>query len=333
MMNALLVASLFAASAVPDYALLHILRNSAKVTSVDGVIVQSGIIDGADVKAAVVQARPDLFSARVTEPAAWAGISVIYDGHTLQSYYPQVRWAIRLRNLKLPEGKDLDRLVEYQYGLNQRTYDYIINGTSMVAGLSTLTLHHKARSRETPDARGWTKVYDPYSFAMAGEYHFPNTTYAFQWDSIAFNKPVAQEAFSEIVPEGTLITDWDLGMPSIDEAAMRKEATFHVVLPDDNRLGLKRTLIARAAGPIPAFCIRYERGPHVLLVTVNASAGASVPAYGVPIGSGTPGRLIPGSAMSSYAFVRDGSYYTLLGNLPIEELLKIAAQLNPATTR
>jgi hypothetical protein len=72
----------------------------------------------------------------------------------------------------------------------------------------------------------------------------------------------------------------------------------------------------------------------VLLVTANASAGASVPAYGIPVElGGTKGRLILGAAMSSYAFVREGTYYTLSGNLPVEELLEVAALMSPANVR
>jgi hypothetical protein len=335
MMTLLLTAAVLAANPAPDYALLHIQRNSAKVNTVEGTLVQGGLVESADVKATVVSSRPNLFSARITEPQAWAGISVTYDGKTLQSYYPQLRWAVRLRNLELPSSKaQLEELVAYQYGVNQRAYDYRIDGTSMVAGFSTLTMWHTARTKDLVDARGFTKVYDPYSFALAGELHFPRSTYTYRWDRIAFNGPVKPDAFSEAVPEGTLITDWDLAAPSVDEAAMRKEASFPIVLPDKNGLDLKRVGIARAAGPVPAFCVRYERGPHFLLVLANASAGASVPAYGIPLelGSASAGRLIPGPATSTYAFVREGTYYTLISNLPVEELMKVAAQLGSTRT-
>jgi hypothetical protein len=328
MTHLLLTAAL---AATPDYALLHILHNSAKVESFSGTLVQGGLVEDAEVKAQIAWAKPNAISARITEPAAWAGISVTYEGRTLQSYYPQLRWAIRLRGLELPSGKELERLVEYQYDVNQRTYDYRIEGVSTVAGLSALTMFHTAKSRDTVDARGWTKVYDPYSFALAGELHFPKTTYTYRWDAITFNPPVPKETFAQALPEGTLVTDWDLAGPATAEAAMRQEAGFPIVLPDDNGLNLKRAGIVRAAGPIPAFAVRYQRGPHFLVMTVSASAGASVPAYGIALElGGTKGRLILGPATSTYAFVKNGTYYTLLGNIPVEELVKIAAQLGAA---
>lgn len=331
-MMGIAVAVLFAA--VPDYTLLHIQRNTAKLTSLEGVVVQTGLVESADVKASVAAARPNLFTSRITEPAAWAGITVTYDGKTLQSYYPQLRWAIRLRNLGLPGPKELDALVAYQYALNQRTYDFRIEGTSTVAGLSTLTMFHTARSKQTLDQKGFVKVYDPYSLAVAGELHFQKAKYGFAYESLTLNKPVPAERFSTAVPEGTLVTDWDLAGPQVTDAAMRQEASFPIVLPDSNRLELKRVHLARAAGPVPAFCATYRRGPHVLLVTANASAGASVPAYGIPLELGaSKGRLILGAAMSSYAFVREGTYYTLSGNVPVEELLEVAAQLSAANVR
>jgi hypothetical protein len=318
-------------AAAPDYALLHIVRNSSKVESFSGTLVQGGLVEGADVKASVAWARPNAFAARITEPSAWAGVSVTYENRTLQSYYPMLRWAIRLRGLDLPAGQDLERLIEYQYDVNQRTYDYRIDGVSTVAGLSALTMFHTARSRDTVDARGWTKVYDPYSFALAGELHFPKTTYTYRWDAITFNEPVAKQTFAQALPEGTLITDWDFAGPTTEEAAMRQEAGFSIALPDDNGVGLKRAAIVRAAGPIPAFAVRYQRGPHFLVMTVSASGGASVPAYGIPLElGGTTGRLILGPATSTYAFVKNGTYYTLLGNIPVEELVKVARQLGTA---
>jgi transcription-repair coupling factor (superfamily II helicase) len=41
--------------------------------------------------------------------------------------------------LDMPAGKDLERLITYQYDVNQRTYDYRIDGVSTVAGFSALT--------------------------------------------------------------------------------------------------------------------------------------------------------------------------------------------------
>ncbi len=330
----LITLAVLSAAPVPDYTLLHIQRNTAKLTSLEGVVVQSGVVESADVKATVASARPNLFASRITEPAVWAGITVVYDGKTLQSYYPQLRWAIRLRNLALPGPAALDELVAYQYALNQRTYDFRIEGTSTVAGLSTLTMWHTARSKQTLDRQGFTKVYDPYSLVVAAELHFQKAKYGFQFEGLSINKPVAPERFSTAVPEGTLVTDWDLAGPAVTDAAMRQEASFPIVLPDSNRLDLERVHLARAAGPIPAFCAQYRRGPHVLLVTVNASAGASVPAYGIELELGASrGRLILGPALSSYAFVRQGTYYTLTGNLPVEELLEVAAQLSAAGVR
>lgn len=333
-MLAISLVALLGANPTPDYTLLHIQRNTAKLTSLDGVVVQSGLVEGAEVKATVASARPNLFTSRITEPAAWAGITVTYDGKTLQSYYPMLRWAIRVRGLELPGPKDLDALVAYQYAVNQRTYEFRIDGTSMVAGLSTLTMWHQALSKKTLDQKGFTRVYDPYSLAVAGELQFPKAKYGFRYDTLELNKPVAPERFSTAVPEGTLITDWDTAGAQVTEAAMRQEASFPIVLPPEGTLKLQRAHLSRAAGPIPAFCARYQRGPHVLLVTVSASAGASVPAYGIPLELGaSKGRLILGAAMSSYAFVREGTYYTLFGNLPVEELLEVAAQLSAANVR
>jgi hypothetical protein len=311
-----------------DYPLMHILRNIEKVKSYEGTLVQTGLIDGDDVSADVVFERPNRFHARVTAPSAWAGSTITYDQNTLLSHYPQLRFAIRFRNLRLPTGKDAERIVEYQYERDLKTYDYRIYGNSSVAGLPTVTLWHTARSKDTFDQRGWTKVYDTYSFPLAGELHFQGADYAYRWTSIRFNTKPDPDVFKDAIPEGTFISDWDLESPGIDRAAVDKEASFRVVLPDDIGLGLERTRIMRAPGPLPAYLARYQRDPHFLLVIEHPANGLSVPKYGLAVETGVSGgRLVLSPATSSYAFVQDGTYYTLFGDLPAEELLAIARRV------
>jgi hypothetical protein len=310
-----------------DYPLMHILRNVHKVKSFEGTLVQSGLVPGADVKAQIQFREPNRFRARIDEPAAWAGTALAYDGTSLVSYYPQLRWAVRVTNLALPTGKDADRVVEYQYGRDLATFDYHIFGTSKIAGYPVITLWHTAKNDDAFDRKGWTKVYDPFSFPLAAELHFKGADYAYRWEAIAFNRELDEKMLEPSMPEGTFVSEWDLAAAPIDEAAMRKEAASPIVLLESNGLGLARSKIIRAPGPLTAFCVRYDRGPHFLLVIAHAQAGLSVPAYGLPIDVGVGGRLIPGPVTSSYAFVAEGTYYTLIGNLPIEELLAIATRM------
>ncbi len=311
-----------------DYALMHMLRNLEKVSSYQGTLVETGLVDGEEVSADIAFERPNRFRARITAPSSWAGSTITYDENTLLTHYPQLRFAIRFRNLPLPAGKDAERIVEYQYERNLETYDFRIYGSSTVAGLPTITLWHTARSKDAFDQRGWTKVYDRYSFALAGELHFQGADYAYRWTSIRFDTKPDPSLFKETIAEGTFISDWDLESPAIDPATIEKEAPFRVVLPDDNGLGLERTRIIRAAGPLPAYLARYQRGPHFLLVIEHPSNGLSVPKYGLAVETGAPGgRLILSPITSSYAFVRDGTYYTLFGDLPSEELLAIARRM------
>lgn len=308
-----------------DYQLRRVVRNLEKVRSFEGTLVEEGVVPDAKVKTDVVFARPNLFAARIAEPMTWAGTTVTYDGSTLVYHYPKLRYAVRIANLELPAGKRANEVVEYQYWKDVKAFDYRIYGSSRTAGLPTVTLWHTAKTDETFNRKGWNKVYDRYSFPLAGEMTFSgDVTYGYRYESIRFNERVNEATFSTSLPKGTIIAEWDLAAPAVTEPAMKKEATFALVLPDDNALELKRTRIVRAAGPLPAFCARYDRGAHFLLVVAHPSSGFSVPAYGLPIDTGTKGRLIIGPSTASYVFVHDGTYYTLLGNLPYEEILDVA---------
>lgn len=316
-----------------DYQLRRIVRNVSKVRSFEGTLVEKGVVPDGEVKTDVVFARPNHFAARIAEPVDWAGTTVTYDGSTLVYHYPKLRYAVRIANLSLPAGKKANKVVEYQYWKDLRHFDYRLYGSSKTAGFPTVTLWHKAKTKSTFNRKGWNKVYDRYSFPIAGEMTFRgDVTYGYEYESLRFNEEVAESTFTTDIPKGTIIAEWDLAAPAVTEAAMRREAPFEVNLPDHNELELKRTRIVRAAGPIPAFCARYDRGVHFLLVIAHASGGFAVPAYGLPIDTGEQGRLILGPSTASYAFVHDGTYYTLLGNLPYEEILDVAGLISAEPT-
>jgi outer membrane lipoprotein-sorting protein len=330
MKRALLFAALSLAACSPayawqDYQLKRIVRNWHKVESFEGTIVETGVVPDAEVKTDVVFERPNRFAVRVAEPVEWAGSTATYDGNTLVFHYPQLRWAIRFDNVALPAGEEADRLIEYQYRRDIARYDYHLSGSTKVADLATITLWHNAKAANSLNRRGWTKVYDNYSFPLAGEWRFEGeTTYTYRYDRIAFNTAIDDGTFITTIPEGTLISSWDLAGPAWEEARVRKEAKFALVLPDDNALGLSRKKIVRAPGPIPAYCVRYERSSHFVLMTAFASGGMSVPEYGLPL---EEGRLIIGPSISSFAFVHDGTYYSLLGNVPYEELVALGKKI------
>jgi hypothetical protein len=64
----------------------------------------------------------------------------------------------------------------------------------------------------------------------------------------------------------------------------------------------------------------------VLLVIASGAMGPPAP-YGLRVDTGADGRLILGASLSTHAFGRDGTAYTLIGNLPYEELLSIAKEM------
>jgi outer membrane lipoprotein-sorting protein len=329
---ALSLAACSPAYAWQDYQLKRIVRNFHKVTAFEGTVVEKGIIPGgAQVKSDVVFEAPNRFAVRIAEPREWTGSTVTYDGETLVYHYPQIQYAIRFDGFDLPAGKEIDELIEYTYRRDIQSYDYHLSGGTTVAGLPTLTLWHNAKATGGWNRRGFHKVYDKYSFLLAGESQFSGgAKYAFHYERIEFNGEVDDATFTTVIPDGTVISRWDLAAPAWEEERMRAEAKFPIVLPDDNTLRLARKRIVRAAGPIPAYCIRYERGRHFALITAFASNGMSVPDYGVPI---EEGRLILSPAVSSFSFVHEGTYYALLGNLPYEELIALGQEITGSQDR
>lgn len=307
-----------------DYQLKRTLRNLEKMRSFQGTLVETGVVPGEEVKTEVVFQRPHRFAARIEAPAQWAGSTVLYDGDTLSYHYPQLRYAIRIRGLELPEGDRADEVVKYRYRRNLARFDFSIRGSSRVAGHPTITMWHNAKQKGAYSVRGWNKVYDAFSFPLAGEYELKGgAEYGYRYANIAFNDAIPKGAFELEIPEGTIVAEWNLESPAVKDDAL-ETAGFELVLPDDNPLGLKRTRLVRAGGPFNALGARYQRGPHFVLVLAHPSMGLSVPEYGVPVKAGASGRLILGPSTSSYAFVRDGTYYTLLGNAPFEEILQLA---------
>jgi outer membrane lipoprotein-sorting protein len=310
----------------------QIARNTAKIKTYAGQVVEQGVLDQQAMTSTIFFKNPTAFHAQVTQPKSLAGISVLYNDNVLTFYYPNYRYAIRFKNLAAPSEVDRNKIITDNYRKGLRQFNYSLFSSSRIAGLRTIGMRHRARTRRTYNRSGYSQVYSRYSFPLAGEFRFKGgARYAFRYKSITFNRELPAGAFKLALPAGTIISDWDLKSSPIDLAAARKSAGFKIALPTNVPLGLKRITTVRQKGPIPAFTTHYRRGPYFLLASAANATGMSVVPYGVPVSTAHKGRLVITGSLSSYSFVHGGTYYVLLGNLPFEEILAFSSAIGSAS--
>ena len=306
----------------------EIVRRMARLESYSASVAERGVLGGDEVLESEVLFRaPSSFRSTVTRPEPMKGISVSYLDNTLLWLFPQLSYAIRIRNLPLPDEEQARLLMGRAYAHYQRLYSYRFGARKWIAGLPTVTLHHSARTRKSPQASGFHRVYEKYALPLAGELRFRNgSRYHYEYQRVQLDAEVSDADLRIAVPQRFAISEWDLDTRDVPLAEAEKECRCQLSFPDSlGRDGLERMRVVRVAGPMPAHMAVYRRGPLILLVAAVPSAGSSLPEYGIPFESAkASGRLIITPILSSVSFIRDGMTYILFGNLLFEDLFAVA---------
>jgi hypothetical protein len=153
--------------------------------------------------------------------------------------------------------------------------------------------------------------------------------YHMQFESIAFDQPVADDVFTFTFPRNAVVFDWDAAAPGISLADAREEMNFAVkqpgYLPRGHRLGK----VIRAAHCLPMITLRMNDGASVLSLTETRDMGLAQPPPGkqVQIGAHT-GVLSFLGPFATVTWVADDTLLSLTGNIGYPELLAVAASVN-----
>jgi outer membrane lipoprotein-sorting protein len=314
-----------------DAMMARTVRNQQRIQSYRGVLAETGVLGSGEMRSEVLFKRPYRFLSRVLAPASYAGVSLAFDGQSFVLYYPNARYAIVFEHLAPPTSDEQRRIVADAYRHGRATYEYDLGASGHVAGLPVVTLQYTARRKGFIHPTGSLQIYDQYSFPLAGEMSFGgDARYAFRFQQMTFNCPLDDSLFALPLPDGTVVSRWDLTAAGVSEAQMRTEAGFQVALPARMPPGFALDRIVRLDGPVAAYTAIYRRAHHFLLVSLFRDMGLRPASeeHGVPVEvAGRRGRLVLNPVASTYAFAQHGTSYIVTSNLPFEEMLAAVSEL------
>jgi len=313
-----------------DLLIQRTCQNISKINSYKGIVIQKGLVAHHDLKAEVLFKKPYLFLSTIIAPQELNQICVLYKESLLLYYFPTINWAIRIHHFYLPTTAQLETIISDSYKKNVNNYDYTFGASSSIANLPVIEIQHKAKTNKMFNISGKTFIYDHYSFPLAGKLLFKgNHEYAYSYQKIDFNIDLPDQLFTVKLPDKTIVSEWDLKAPQQMLSDIKKKANFSFSLPEKNSFGLKRSRIIEQKGIVPAFAVIYEKEPYFLIVMMVRDYGLGTnDVYGIPIQTTKKGRLIISPLISSFSFIHNETVYTLMGNLPFEDLLLISDDIH-----
>lgn len=325
---------LLAGTVQADYQDLQIARTVERVAAIQnyrGVLEQTGLFGPATVVTEVAFRRPHDIWTRVTAPAELAGTVTSYRPDELLIYSPQQELALRLRNLTAPDTAREGERIAAAWRTNADSYFYSFGKVQDVAGLATIAIDQRARYASQLVQSSLTRVYDDYSFPLAGNLTLNGgARLDYRYRSIAFNQDASAVPTVPALPPSTLLIDWDLAATARSEAEV--QARLPKALPFPQQFaGLARDRLLIHPDAVPATAAWYRDANYYLLITASRDTGfqplsreygLEVP-LGAPAGEGSSkARLVLAPWLSTWSFRRDGVLYTVLSNLHPETLYR-----------
>ena len=301
--------------------------------SYEGRLVQHGLLPDA-LQTPVVQevryARPWKFRAETVAPEAYQGSLFLYDGEQLVMWWPQELMGVRVRGLKSPTRDEVAAHVRREMKHAMDHYAFALSQGEKVAG------HAVSRWRVLPLADAPWRLhhtswnYDAYALPLKMEFLKDGKPwYAFAFESLRFNVPVADDAFVFRFPDNAVVFEWDMQSAGISLEEARRTMNFTVMQPRKLPSGHALRKIVPARHCLPMLAMQFDQGASVLTLTQSRAYGPTqLPRYGKQVKIGAhDGWLYFAGPYSVISWVNGRTALTLTGNLSFPQMLAIAAQV------
>lgn len=300
-----------------------------KIRTYQGVTVEQGLGDGAEVVRRVTYAKPWMLRVETLAPAAHAGETFAYDGDTVTLWWPKELVAVRLRGVR---GSDRTAVLAHleriaRASLQRYTFEYR-GEAAVIANRRTeeWRLRPAKRGPFALEHRVWNdgKTTLPLKMTFPTAIKGAPPWYAYEFKELAFDVPVAPETFTVALPENAVIFEWDLSGPGITLDEARRTMNFEVRVPTKLPKGLALARAARSTG-LPLLALAYEQGAtRVWLTEAKATGLAPRPLGKAVLVGGQPATLTFLGPWATVTWDQAGTALSLTGNLPFPDLLALA---------
>lgn len=274
---------------------------------------------------------PDLVSAKVVEPAARAGERVSYDGAALHYWWPQQLFGSSFRGTPAPTER------EGREALAKSGLAMLRKNDVRFAGVETVAGRPADRYELTPKSPGpfvWpTTVWLDQASSLPLKTEIRDRPdrvwYATEFEQVEVNAPDSGTGYGVAFPGNALKFDFDLRDPDQPVEALQRTLNFKLLVPTALPDGMKVTRIVKGRHALPMVAVVAQDGGRWLSVTQLRRAVRSLEKdTGIPVQVGAnPGYLNLLGSYASVSWLQGDTALTLVGNVPLEEVMKAAASM------
>ena len=290
-----------------------------------------GVGPRAEVLREVIYEAPSRIRVEVLAPAEHAGELIVYDGETLCMHFPREGIGLRIQGAEAPTPGQLRRMITEDTLWSWKHYAHSYRGTETVTGRETG--HWKAvPTRHQPllfPYEAWTDL--QYSLPLKVEIRDSpiQPWYAMEFTELQIDVPVDPGAFSCDLPTESWVLDWDLARPGVPLDQLAQQLDFDLLLPEDLPLGLElRRALAGESGAPMAQLLMDDDGRWLSLTESHGFGRVLEPGAGIPIRVGDEaGSLTLMGSFSTVSWYAGNTALTLIGNLPYQEMVRVAASI------
>ncbi len=263
--------------------------------------------------------------AEVIEPPERAGELLVYDGEILAMHWPQQGVGVRVRGAEPPTEADLRALAREDGMWALHRFEHSWKGGGIVG-------EREANHWRSAPTRDGLMAYETWldretSLPLAWEVREAEGELFFGTRVAELDLSPSESSFSLEFPEGTRVWDWDLQADGVDPEALA-DLGFDLLLPPELPMGLEVDKVLRHP-ELPVVNVMMVDGARWVSLTEARHWGGSVPSgNGQPIRVGEAwGRLEIVGSWSTLSWAVGNTTMTLVGNLPYQEMVDLAASI------
>ncbi len=320
---------------ITEYVVNKAIKNISKVETFKGTVQEIGLLtDNKIIRTQVSYKKPDLFIAKIIEPAAFKGDTFLFDGKKICLYYASAKLGIIFSGFNSIIPDTTDKVTE-------RTRKSLYRGAEenkvVWKGREEIAERKTHRFRATPKEE--KKYHYKEHFWGDSEFSFPlkvdllttddAVVYSIEYENILFNSGIDEKEFRFKFPPETTVVKWNLESKNHTLSQIKRNINFKLKLPENLPEGMELKKIIKAPGIIPATCLIYYDGLYYLMLTEIKDYGlpGSKP-RGIAVGDiSRNARLNLFGESSIISWTKKGVNLTLTGNMSYSDMLSIAENI------
>lgn len=258
------------------------------------------------------------------KPEEFAGAMSTIDAKAWKMTFPKTRQALVFRNL--PLLKDLHKPA-FMMDLKKVTVELGAKQEFLKSPAQKVTFRTLGNASYINEG-SWI-MSESFTIPLSTEWVAP--AYAREFTRVDFNTREVPQKPTQLMPSYLETFEWDFLDRPITRLEFEEEIKRNYQLPETFPF-FSRIRIVRQKGAVPSIAALYSSGERHVIVALHAKPVTSnlPPNWGIPFKTASHKvELIPGLTMPIVTFEIDKIRYYFTGNIPVNELIKMADQLEP----